>query len=134
MMPWKLLANPSGYIFTWLVGYSALLGPIGGILIADYFVCRRCRLNLFALYQRRRRIPFHQRFQRRGPRGIDRGRAAQFPGFLATIGVVPKESVPSIFISLYNYAWFVGFFVAFVVYLAARKMSSASVTGGAQSS
>ena len=31
MMPWKLVADPSGYIFTWLIGYSALLGPIGGI-------------------------------------------------------------------------------------------------------
>ena len=39
MMPWKLVADPTGYIFTWLVGYTALLGPIGGILIADYFVC-----------------------------------------------------------------------------------------------
>jgi NCS1 family nucleobase:cation symporter-1 len=35
MMPWKLLADPSGYIFTWLVGYGALLGPLGGIMIAD---------------------------------------------------------------------------------------------------
>src|SRR6202042_3505393 len=51
MMPWKLLADPSGYIFTWLVGYSALLGPIGGVLIADYFVYRRCDLDLAALYQ-----------------------------------------------------------------------------------
>src|SRR6202034_4909482 len=50
MMPWKLLADPSGYIFTWLLGYSALLGPIGGILIADYFVVRRRQLNLVALY------------------------------------------------------------------------------------
>src|SRR5205085_447397 len=41
MMPWKLVADPSGYIFTWLVGYSALLGPIGGIMIADYYVSRR---------------------------------------------------------------------------------------------
>jgi NCS1 family nucleobase:cation symporter-1 len=41
MMPWKLIADPSGYIFTWLIGYSALLGPIGGIMIADYFVCRK---------------------------------------------------------------------------------------------
>src|SRR6267143_618397 len=40
MMPWKLVADPSGYIFTWLVGYSALLGPIGGIMIADYYVLR----------------------------------------------------------------------------------------------
>src|SRR5579859_1232538 len=50
IMPWKLLADPSGYIFTWLVGYSALLGPIGGIMIADYFVVRRRRLDLAGLY------------------------------------------------------------------------------------
>ena len=51
MMPWKLVADPSGYIFTWLVGYSALLGPIAGILIADYFVLRRTHLDLAALYR-----------------------------------------------------------------------------------
>ena len=51
MMPWKLLADPSGYIFTWLLGYSALLGPIGGVLIADYYVYRRRQLDLMALYQ-----------------------------------------------------------------------------------
>src|SRR5262249_57805390 len=28
MMPWKLLATSHGYIFTWLIGYSALLRPI----------------------------------------------------------------------------------------------------------
>ena len=38
ILPWKLVADPNGYIFTWLIAYSALLGPIGGILIADYFV------------------------------------------------------------------------------------------------
>ena len=27
IFPWKLIADPSGYIFTWLVGYSSLLGP-----------------------------------------------------------------------------------------------------------
>src|SRR5206468_6426178 len=48
MMPWKLVADPNGYIFVWLIAYGALLGPIGGILIADYFVVRRCRLDLDA--------------------------------------------------------------------------------------
>jgi len=48
MMPWKLVADPSGYIFTWLVGYSALLGPIGGIMIADYYVLRHRQLHLHA--------------------------------------------------------------------------------------
>jgi len=51
MMPWKLVADPNHYIFVWLIAYSALLGPIGGILIADYFVYRRRKLNLPALYQ-----------------------------------------------------------------------------------
>ena len=51
MMPWKLLANPESYIFQWLGGYGALLGPIGGILIADYFVWRKRKLDLVALYR-----------------------------------------------------------------------------------
>src|SRR5438309_367610 len=51
MMPWKLVADPNGYIFVWLIAYSALLGPIGGVLIADYYVYRRCQLNLAGLYR-----------------------------------------------------------------------------------
>src|SRR3989454_601292 len=51
MMPWKLVADPNGYIFIWLIAYSALLGPIGGILIADYFIWRERRLNLADLYR-----------------------------------------------------------------------------------
>src|SRR5256885_10272247 len=46
MMPWKLVADPNGYIFIWLVAYSALLGPIGGVLLAAYFVYRPRRLHL----------------------------------------------------------------------------------------
>jgi NCS1 family nucleobase:cation symporter-1 len=50
MQPWKLLADPSGYIFTWLLGYSAALGSIAGVLIADYWIVRRKRLRLEDLY------------------------------------------------------------------------------------
>ena len=62
MMPWKLVADPTGYIFTWLIGYSALLGPIGGIMIADYFVLRRRQLNVPGALSTRRRIPLHDGF------------------------------------------------------------------------
>ena len=51
IQPWKLIADPSGYIFKWLVAYSSLLGAVGGILIADYFVIRRTRLDLTGLYR-----------------------------------------------------------------------------------
>ncbi len=52
MMPWKLLSDFSSYIFGWLVGYSGLLGPIAGVMIADYFVVRRARLKVDDLYRR----------------------------------------------------------------------------------
>ncbi|MGC2323813.1 MAG: NCS1 family nucleobase:cation symporter-1, partial [Terriglobales bacterium] len=38
VQPWKLLADPSGYIFKWLLGYSGGLGSIAGVLIADYWL------------------------------------------------------------------------------------------------
>ncbi|MGP8201617.1 MAG: NCS1 family nucleobase:cation symporter-1 [Limisphaerales bacterium] len=124
MMPWKLLADPSGYIFTWLVGYSALLGPIGGILIADYFVWRRCRLDLFALYHEEGEYRFTKGFSIPALLALTVAVLPNLPGFLATIKLLPKENVAPFFISLYNYAWFVGFFVAFAVYLVARKLSA----------
>src|SRR5260370_4649496 len=50
MMPWKILATTQGYIFTWLVGYSALLGPVAGILMVDYFLIRGTRLDARELF------------------------------------------------------------------------------------
>jgi len=50
IFPWKLIADPTGYIFTWLVGYSSLLGPVGGIMIVDYYFIREQRLILNDLY------------------------------------------------------------------------------------
>ncbi|MDH3901715.1 MAG: NCS1 family nucleobase:cation symporter-1, partial [Xanthomonadales bacterium] len=51
IMPWKLIADPSGYIFTWLIGYSALLGPVIGIILVDYFLIRKTELNVEDLYR-----------------------------------------------------------------------------------
>src|SRR5581483_340507 len=50
IMPWKLLADPSGYIYTWLLGYSGGVGSIAGVLIADYWIVRKCELRLEDLY------------------------------------------------------------------------------------
>jgi len=41
IMPWKLMSSADIYIFEWLVGYSALLGPIAGIMIVDYWILRK---------------------------------------------------------------------------------------------
>ncbi len=120
MMPWKLLASPSGYIFTWLIGYGALLGPIGGILIADYFVWRRCRLDLFALYHEEGEYRFTGGFSVPALLALTVAVLPNLPGFLAMVGALPPGVVNPIFISIYKYAWFVGFLIAFGVYLVTR--------------
>jgi NCS1 family nucleobase:cation symporter-1 len=114
IMPWKLLADPNGYIFTWLIGYSALLGPIGGVLIADYFVVRRTRLTLADLYQRRGAYGYGSGFNPAAILALIAAIAPNVPGFLNQIGVVTASPF---WASLYHYAWFIGFGVAFVAYL-----------------
>jgi NCS1 family nucleobase:cation symporter-1 len=122
MMPWKLLADPSGYIFTWLIGYSALLGPIGGVLIADYYVYRHRELDLVALYQTDGKYRQTGGFSFAGLAALGIAILPNLPGFLVTVHALPKESVAPIFMLIYSYAWFVGFAVAFVVYLLARLL------------
>jgi nucleobase:cation symporter-1, NCS1 family len=116
MMPWKLIADPTGYIFTWLIAYSALLGPIGGILICDYFVLRRTRLNAIQLYLRDGEYFYQSGFNPVAIAALLLGIAPNAPGFLGTIGVIDPAKVGPFFMHLYSYAWFVGFFISFVVY------------------
>src|SRR3989475_10658214 len=85
MMPWKLVADPNGYIFTWLIAYSALLGPIGGILIADYYVYRRRRLNLAALYDPDGEYRFCKGFSIVALVALILGVIPSIPGFLVQI-------------------------------------------------
>ena len=123
MMPWKLVADPTGYIFTWLIAYSALLGPIGGILIADYFVIRRCKLDVPALYKADGEFRFTNGFSLVALLALVLGALPSLPGFLVNVKLLSADSVPPFLAHLYNYAWFIGFAVAFTVYLAGRKLA-----------
>jgi NCS1 family nucleobase:cation symporter-1 len=123
MFPWKLYNDPKGYIFTWLIGYSALLGPIGGIMIADYFIHRRKRLNVAALYDPDGEYRFTNGFSLVALAAFVLAVLPSLPGFLATVGLLDKAAVPAFFLGLYNYAWFAGFALAFVMYCALRRFS-----------
>lgn len=120
MMPWKLVADPSGYIFTWLVGYSALLGPIGGIMIADYYVWRRKQLHLAALYQPNSEYRYTGGFSLIAIFSLVIAVLPNLPGFLVTVKLVSPTAVSPFLVRLYDYAWFVGFAIAFVAYLLLR--------------
>jgi NCS1 family nucleobase:cation symporter-1 len=123
MMPWKLVADPTGYIFTWLIGYSALLGPIGGIMIADYFVWRKTELNVGALYSATGKYTFTRGVSWVALVALAAGALPSLPGFLATVKSIDGSTVPAFLLGLYHYAWFVGFGVAFALYLLLRKLA-----------
>jgi NCS1 family nucleobase:cation symporter-1 len=120
IMPWYLVANADVYISRWLLGYSALLGPIGGIMIADYYVWRRRQLHLAALYQPNGEYRFHRGFSFIAIFALVAAVLPSLPGFLVTVKLLHPDLVPSALVRLYDYAWFVGFGIAFVVYLVLR--------------
>jgi NCS1 family nucleobase:cation symporter-1 len=113
MQPWKLVADPSGYIFKWLVAYSSLLGSIGGVLICDYFVLRGCHLVIPELYEQKGRYWYGNGFNAKALIALVLGIIPLGPGFLGTIGAV---SVAPFWMTIYNYAWFISFGVSFSVY------------------
>lgn len=120
MFPWKLIESTDGFIFTWLIGYSALLGPIGGILVVDYYVLRSMRLDTEALYQRHGTYWYRGGYHLAAIIALGVGILPNVPGFLAQAGFLGE--VPGIFSQLYTYAWFVGFAISGGVYwLLARR-------------
>ena len=127
MMPWKLVADPNAYIFTLLLGFSALLGPIAGILIADYFVIRRCKLDAEDLYRADGIYRYHSGFSYAGIGAFVLAVLPNLPGFLVQVKLLDGAVVPDFLESLYQQAWFVGFGLAFVLYLVFRKISPAAV-------
>jgi NCS1 family nucleobase:cation symporter-1 len=113
MCPWKLLATPDAFIFGWLIGYSGLMGPVAGIMIADYFLIRKTELDVNSLYHREGVYHYTKGFN---PRAVI--------ALAAGVGVALIGHFVSSLHFLYDYAWFVGFFVAGIVYLGLMRLAA----------
>jgi NCS1 family nucleobase:cation symporter-1 len=110
MQPWRLLADPSGYIFAWLVGYSGGLGSIAGVLIADYWIVRHRQLELADLYLPEGAYRYAGGWNWKAVVATLAGCALAWGGL-----VIP------VLRPLYDYAWFVGFAVAFTIYVVTSR-------------
>ena len=118
MLPWKLYADAAAYIFTWLIGYSSLMGAIGGILIADYWVLRRRELSTVDLFKLEGRYTYSRGVNPRAVIALVLAVLPVVPGFLRA-ATTPGGQIanPTFLDSLYTYAWFVTFGLSFVLYL-----------------
>jgi len=114
IQPWRLLENAAVYIDKWLIGYSLLLGACGGVLIADYYLVRRCRLDLAGLYRREGPYWYVGGYNPLALVALAAGITPCLPGFAAAVGLIGR--VDSIWLRFYDYAWFISFGLALVSY------------------
>jgi NCS1 family nucleobase:cation symporter-1 len=125
MMPWKILESTEGYIFTWLIGYSALLGPIAGILIVDYYFIRKTELDVAALYRGDGQYAYRGGWNVAALVAFAAGVAPNIPGFLNAAFPQSYAGVADGFKTLYTYAWFAGIAISAVVYGLMMKLAHA---------
>ena len=133
MMPWELMSSMGAYIFTWLIGYSGLMGAIAGILICDYWIIRNQQLDLEGLFDPRGPYSYSNGFNWRAIIALAAAVAPVVPGFVRA-AVTPGGQIddPTLFDHLYTYAWFVTFGLGFVIYyvLTASRRESLNATHG----
>ncbi len=116
LLPWKLLATFGNYVFTWLIGYSALLGPIAGIMIADYWIIRRRELHVEDLYREKGRYPSFN------PVAIGALVLAILPNLPGFLGALELIHPPAFFSAIYAYAYFIGFILAALFYVVGTRL------------
>lgn len=123
MMPWELLESAGAYIFRWLIGYSSLMGALGGILICDYWLIRRQQLSLKELFEANGEYRFTGGVNWRAIAALVVAIWPVLPGALRyafTDAQVIAQS-PNVFDQIYTYAWFVTFGISFVLYWGLMK-------------
>jgi NCS1 family nucleobase:cation symporter-1 len=125
MFPWRLYNDAAAYIFTWLIGYGALLGPVAGIMIADYFVLRRGVLAVPDLYKRGGVYDYQRGVNWIAMGALVIGVAPSIPGFIAALR---GTTAPTFFATAYDWAWFIGFFAAATVHVVGMKWQAAKGT------
>ncbi|HVD61600.1 MAG TPA: NCS1 family nucleobase:cation symporter-1 [Gemmatimonadaceae bacterium] len=118
MMPWRLYSDAAAYIFTWLIGYSSLMGALGGILIADYWIVRRQNLSVRDLFLLNGRYTYTNGINWRAIAALLIAVLPVVPGFI-NAATTPGGQVqnPTLLDKLYTYAWFVTFILSFASYL-----------------
>ena len=113
IMPWWLLNEISGF----LIFVSGLLGPVLGILIADYYLVRKKKLELAELYKEDGIYSY-------GKTGFNK--AAMIALFLGVFVALIGYWVP-VLNFLYSLSWFTGFIISFVLYVLLMKKNNTTL-------
>ncbi|KAJ6507751.1 cytosine-purine permease [Mycena vitilis] len=110
--PWKILASAPGFL-NFMSGYSIFLGPFAAIMVVDYWIIRRCKIDVDELYDSRGRYRYWNGINWRAAVAFSLGFLPNVPGLAASLN--PNIQTKG-FQRLYDVAWLYGFFSTSLVY------------------
>ena len=133
-MPWKLTETPELYIYTWLGTVGGLLGTVAGILIADYWLLRRTRLNLADLYREDGAYWYTSRWNWRALVAFLVGGLLAVGGSWSAPGKgpFPADGLIPFLQPLADYGWAVGLAASLLVYMLLNSLSPPRDRDGAE--
>ena len=119
IQPWRLISDPSIYIFVWLSFYGGLLASVAGVLIAGYWLIDRTNLFLADLYLADGRYWYSAGWNWRGVVATLLGSLLAVGGAYSNPGAgpFPQDGLIPFLKPLYDYSWAVGLVVGFLTYL-----------------
>ena len=121
IMPWKLIDNPQGYILKWLVSYSSFFGAFSGIIISDYYLIRKTKIDLSQLYVSYGIYHYTKGWNICAIVTLFLSVMPSIPGLLAEFNILNKKIIPDFINHLYNYSWFISFFLSILIYKTMMK-------------
>ncbi|KAJ0988529.1 hypothetical protein J5N97_006885 [Dioscorea zingiberensis] len=114
--PWKIFGSTDSFVYTWLISYSVIMGPLSGIVLTDYYFVNRMRLNLDELYSldANGRYYYYKGWNLVAVGSFVIAVVPIVPGFLHKVGIL--KTLPETLIFMYSVGWFFGFFTGSFMY------------------
>lgn len=115
--PWRIFASSNSFVYTWLVGSTAILGPIGGIILADYYLVCGMVLDVAALYSTSPlgRYYYCRGYNLRAIAALVITILCVIPGLLHKVGIL--KACANVLVVVYNNGWLFGFFSGGLIFL-----------------
>ncbi|TKA30322.1 hypothetical protein B0A50_02549 [Salinomyces thailandicus] len=120
IVPWKILSSATTFL-AFMGGYAVFLAPIAGIIASDYWIIKRCQIDVPALYDPQGRYRYWYGINWQGMLAFLLAVCPNLPGLAYSINDTDTH-ITSGAKHLYTFDWLYGFVVSILVYIVMHKI------------
>jgi NCS1 family nucleobase:cation symporter-1 len=124
LCPWEILATATGFL-SFMNGYTVFLGPFAGIMVVDYWILHRGKVDVPAMYDPHGRYRYWRGVNWRALAALVASVPPLLPGLISSINSSVHVSNA---MRLFDIAWIYGFFMASFIYFITSKFFPAAET------